>query len=313
MSTTLLISTLYDALKKKLGLEWVTGEELGGRAIQAGTDSTAETSLVGHLNLISQHRIQVLGTKELDYLDKLRKNSRKDTISQLFSGQSDLIIIARRLEAPRDLVEAATANRIAVLSSAPPSEETIQHLRYFIGNYLAEKLTLHGVFMEVMGTGVLITGASSIGKSELALELLTRGHRLIADDAAEFARIAPDLLNGTCPEMLRDFIEVRGLGILNVRAMFGASAIKHSRNLRLIIVLQEIGEAAAMDRLHGSRRMRTIMEVEIPEITLPVGPGRNLAVLVEAAVRNHILHVKGYDASQAFIERQKQRLETVSR
>ena len=313
MSATLLISTLYDALKKKLGLEWVTGEELGGQAIQAATDSTAETSLVGHLNLISQHRIQVLGTKELDYLDKLRKNSRKDTISQLFSGQSDLVIIARRLEAPRDLVEAAAASRIAVLSSSPSSEETIQHLRYFLGNYLAEKLTLHGVFMEVMGTGVLITGASSIGKSELALELLTRGHRLIADDAAEFARIAPDLLNGTCPEMLRDFIEVRGLGILNVRAMFGASAIKHNRNLRLIIVLQEMGEAAAMDRLHGSRRMRTIMEVEIPEITLPVGPGRNLAVLVEAAVRNHILNVKGYDASQAFIERQKQRLETVSR
>jgi HPr kinase/phosphorylase len=313
MSTTLLISTLYDALKKKLGLEWVTGEELGGHAIQAGTDSTAETSLVGHLNLISQHRIQVLGTKEVDYLDKLRKNSRKDTISQLFSGHSDLVIIARRLEAPRDLVEAATANRVAVLSSSPPSEETIQHLRYFLGNYLAEKLTLHGVFMEVMGTGVLITGASSIGKSELALELLTRGHRLIADDAAEFARIAPDVLNGTCPEMLRDFIEVRGLGILNVRAMFGASSIKHNRNLRLIIVLQEMGEAAVMDRLHGSRRMRTIMEVEIPEVTLPVGPGRNLAVLVEAAVRNHILNVKGYDAGQAFIERQKQRLETVSR
>jgi HPr kinase/phosphorylase len=313
MSTRLLISTLYDALKKKLGLEWVTGEEFGGRAIQAAADSTAEVSLVGHLNLINQHRIQVLGTKELDYLDKLRKNSRKDTISQLFSGQSDLVIIARGLEAPRDLVEAAAASRIVVLSAAPPSEETIQHLRYFLGNYLAEKLTLHGVFMEVMGTGVLITGVSSIGKSELALELLTRGHRLIADDAAEFARIAPDVLNGTCPEMLRDFIEVRGLGILNVRAMFGASAIKQSRNLRLIIVLQEMGEATTMDRLHGSRRTRTLMEVEIPEITLPVGPGRNLAVLVEAAVRNHILNIKGYDASQAFIERQKQRLETVSR
>ena len=112
--------------------------------------------------------------------------------------------------------------------------------------------------------------------------------------------------------MLRDFIEVRGLGILNVRAMFGASAIKHSRNLRLIIVLQEMGEAAVMDRLHGSRRMRTIMEVEIPEITLPVGPGRNLSVLVEAAVRNHILRTKGYDASQAFIDRQKQRLDHLS-
>jgi HPr kinase/phosphorylase len=311
MSATLLIATLYDTLKKKLGLKWVTGEELTGRAIQTA-DTSAEISLVGNLNLIHQNRIQVLGTRELDYLDRLKKNSRKDAIAQLCSGESDLVVIARRLQPPGDLVETAAACRLPVLSAAPSGEETIQHLRYFLGNYLAEKITLHGVFMEVMGTGVLITGPSSIGKSELALELLTRGHRLIADDAAEFARVAPDVLNGTCPEMLRDFIEVRGLGILNVRAMFGASAIKHNRNLRLIIVLQEMCEAAETDRLHGSRRMRTIMGVEIPEITLPVAPGRNLAVLVETAVRNHILHIKGYDASQAFIDRQKQRLENVS-
>jgi len=160
-----------------------------------------------------------------------------------------------------------------------------------------------------MGTGVLITGESSIGKSELALELLTRGHRLIADDAPEFARVAPDTLIGTCPEMLREFLEVRGLGILNVRAMFGASAIKQSRNLRLIIRLQDMDEAVKMDRLHGSRMLRNIQDVDIPEVTLPVGPGRNLSVLVEAAVRNHILISKGYDASEAFIERQKKRLE----
>jgi len=311
MSATLLIATLYDALKKKLGLQWVTGEELGHRTIQAA-DASAEVSLVGNLNLINQNRIQVLGSKELDYLDRLKKNSRKDAIGQLCSGESALVVIARRLKAPDDLVEAAVAGRVPVLSAAPSGEETIQHLRYFLGNYLAEKITLHGVFMEVMGTGVLITGPSSIGKSELALELLTRGHRLIADDAAEFARIAPDVLNGTCPEMLRDFIEVRGLGILNVRAMFGASSIKQDRNLRLIIVLQEMREATEMDRLHGSRRMRAILGVEIPEITIPVGPGRNLAVLVETAVRNHILHMKGYDAGQAFIDRQKQRLESVA-
>jgi len=129
------------------------------------------------------------------------------------------------------------------------------------------------------------------------------------NDAAEFARIAPDVLNGTCPEMLREFLEVRGLGILNVRAMFGASAIKQSRNLRLIIRLQDMDEAVKMDRLHGSRQMRNIQDVDIPEVTLPVGPGRNLSVLVEAAVRNHILISKGYDASEAFIERQKKRLE----
>jgi HPr kinase/phosphorylase len=313
MSTTLTIATLCDALQKKLEFEWITGRELGERAIQATADASGEVSLVGHLNLINQHRIQVLGNKELAYLDSLRKNSRKDAIGQLFSGQSDLIIFARRLPAPPDLIDASVASRIPLLSSCLPSEDTIQHVRYFLGNYLAEKITLHGVFMEVMGTGVLITGASSIGKSELALELLTRGHRLVADDVIEFSRIAPDVLNGACPEMLRDFLEVRGLGILNVRAMFGASAIKQDRNLRLIIVLQEMRDAAEMDRLHGSRRRRTILGVEIPEITLPVGPGRNLSVLVEAAVRNHILCMKGYDASQAFIERQKQRLETLSR
>jgi HPr kinase/phosphorylase len=312
MSTTLTISTLCNALQKKLGFEWITGQALGDHTIQAPADATGEVSLVGNLNLINQHRIQVLGNKELNYLDSLKKNSRKDTIGQLFSGQSDLVIIARRLQAPADLIDASVAGRIPMLSSGLPSGETIQHLRYFLGNYLAEKITLHGVFMEVMGTGVLITGVSSIGKSELALELLTRGHRLIADDAIEYARVAPDILNGTCPEMLRDFLEVRGLGILNVRAMFGASAIKQDRNLRLIIVLQEMNDAAGMDRLHGSRRSRTILGVEIPEITLPVGPGRNLSVLVEAAVRNHILCMKGYDASQAFIERQKQRLENLS-
>ena len=175
---------------------------------------------------------------------------------------------------------------------------------------MPEKITLHGVFMEVMGTGVLITGHSSIGKSELALELLTRGHRLIADDATEFARTAPDTLNGTCPEMLRDFLEVRGLGILNVRAMFGASSIKQSRNLRLMVVLQDIEDAEKMDRLHGSKRIRTIQDVDIPEITLPVGPGKNLAVLLEVAVRNQGPQHEGLRRKhKAFIDRQKRRLE----
>jgi HPr kinase/phosphorylase len=312
MTTRLTISTLCDTLRKNLGLEWITGRELGEQTIQTTVDKTGEVSLIGNLNLINPHRIQVLGNRELEYLDSLKKNSRKDAISQLFAGHSDLVIIARRLEAPGDLVSAA-AGRTPVLSSCLSSEETIQHLHYFLGNYLAEKITLHGVFMEVMGTGVLITGASGIGKSELALELLTRGHRLIADDVIEFARVAPDVLNGTCPEMLRDFLEVRGLGILNVRAMFGASAIKQDRNLRLLILLQEMGNASDMDRLHGSRRRRAILGVELPEITLPVGPGRNLSVLVEVAVRNHILNMKGYDASQAFVERQKQRLESLPR
>lgn len=310
MSVTLEINTLYDALQERLGLGWFSGEAYRDKIVHSSKDDSTEISLVGHLNLIHQHRIQVLGSRELEFLDKLKKNSRKDAIAQLMSGQTKLIIITRGLPAPADLTTATEAAAVPILASRLPGQELIRNLQYYLSNFFAEKITLHGVFMEVMGTGVLITGESSIGKSELALELLTRGHRLIADDATEFARIAPDTLNGTCPEMLRDFLEVRGLGILNVRAMFGAGAIKQNRNLRLIIILQELENAAEIDRLHGSKRMRKIQDVEIPEITLPVGPGRNLAVLLEAAVRNHILNTKGYDASQAFIDRQKRRLES---
>jgi len=310
MSTTLEIQSLYKALQEKLGLVWLTGEQYKEKLVHTSRDTSQDVSLVGHLNLITRHRVQVLGRKELEYLDTLKKNSRKDTISQLFSGQTTLVVIAKGMPPPADLQAAAAASETPLLSSALPSPEVIENLQHYLANYFADKITLHGVFMEVLGTGVLITGDSSIGKSELALELLTRGHRLIADDATEFSRVAPDTLLGTCPEMLRDFLEVRGLGILNVRAMFGASAIKLHRNLRLIVVLQDIEDAIQMDRLHGSRQIRKIQDVNIPEVTLPVGPGRNLAVLLEVAVRNHILNAKGYDASQAFIERQKRRLES---
>jgi HPr kinase/phosphorylase len=313
MSTTLEIKTLYNALQEKLGLTWMAGEQYKDRILHSSSEASPDISLVGHLNLITLHRVQVLGSKELEYLDSLKKNSRKDTISLLFSGQTRLVVIAKGLPAPPDLEAAATASRIPLLSSKLPSQDIIENLQHYLTSYFADKITLHGVFMEVLGTGVLITGDSSIGKSELALELLTRGHRLIADDAPEFSRISPDTLLGTCPEMLQDFLEVRGLGILNVRAMFGAGAIKAHRNLRLIVVLQDIEEATQIDRLHGSKRIRKIQDVNIPEVTLPVGPGRNLAVLLEVAVRNHILNAKGYDASQAFIERQKRRLESAHR
>jgi HPr kinase/phosphorylase len=309
MTTTLKIKTLFNALQDKLELSWISGKQHRQRQVHSSKDESADLSLVGQMNLINPHRIQVLGSKELKYLENLKKNSRKDAIGQLFSGNSKLIIVAGQEGIPKDLIEASEASRIPLLGSALTSQEVIQQIQYYLTSYFARKITLHGVFMEVMGTGVLITGDSSIGKSELALELLTRGHRLIADDATEFSRVAPDTLNGACPEMLQDFLEVRGLGILNVRAMFGASAIKQNRNLRLIIHLQDMEDASRMDRLHGSRQIRRIQDVEIPEITLPVGPGRNLAVLLEAAVRNYILYSKGYDASQAFIERQKLRLE----
>ena len=212
---------------------------------------------------------------------------------------------------PQYLVERAEQSETPLFASRLATDKLIDHVSYYLSAMLADKIILHGVFMDVMGIGVLLSGESAVGKSELALELISRGHRLIADDAPEFSRTSPDTLYGTCPEVLRDFLEVRGLGVLNIRAMFGDSAIKNGKNLRLIINLTHgtHEQLAAIDRLHGSRHVRQVMEVDVAEIRLPVAPGRNLAVLVEAAARSQILHHNGYDAPDDFVARQRGFLE----
>lgn len=262
---------------------------------------------VGHLNLIHPNRIQVLGPAEMNYLEQLRGDTRAEHLRRIFAAPPACLVVSDGLPVGAELSGPAEAAAVPLFSSPLADYKIISHLQYYLSNSLADRLTLHGVFMEVLGIGVLITGKSGVGKSELALELISRNHRLIADDAPEFRRTAPDILNGSCPPELSGFLEVRGLGVLDVRAMFGDSVIKPNKNLRLIIHLQQMSgeELAAIDRLQGNRQRQTILEVEVPQITLPVAPGHNLAVLVEGAVRNHILLLKGYNAAQSFIERQQ--------
>lgn len=292
-------------------MQWLAGRAGENRSIRiSGSQPGNEPltgALAGHLNLIHPNRIQVLGNTELDYLSSLGKNSYHDAIKQLFENEPAFIVIADDRVPANDLKQAAEDTGTPLLSSSLPGHKLIGHLMYYLSNMLAERQIVHGVYLEVLGIGVLITGESGVGKSELALELITRGHRLIADDAPEFSRISPDALNGGCPSALSGFLEVRGLGILNIRSMFGDSAIKQNRNLRLIVHLQHMGdeELRKIDRLQGSRQSVTILEVEVPRIILPVAPGRNLAVLVEGAVRDHILHLKGYSAAQDFIDHQQ--------
>ena len=183
------------------------------------------------------------------------------------------------------------------------------------GDELAEKTVIHGVFLDVHGLGVLLTGDSGVGKSELGLELITRSHCLIADDAIEFSQQGPGAVRGTCPDVLRDFLEVRGLGVLDIRAMYGDGVIKDSKDLCLIVHLERMApeKIQQVDRLEGCYGKRQILDMEVPVVTLPVASGRNLAVLVEAAVRHHILLRKGYNASDAFIARQQQILHQQSK
>jgi len=208
-------------------------------------------------------------------------------------------------------VEKAGASETALLRSHLGADQLIDYASYYLNGLLAAKQVVHGVLMEVMGIGVLLTGRSAVGKSELALELISRGHRLVADDVPEFTRTGPDTLHGTCPELLQDFLEVRGLGILNIRAMFGDNAIKRGKNLRLIVdlVQREPGNGSEADRLHGRQHVRELLDVDVPQVKLPVAPGRNLAVLVEAAARNQILRYGGYDAAADFTRRHRAELE----
>jgi HPr kinase/phosphorylase len=307
MSDSLTVRSLVEAMDERLGLQWVAGLRGAGLVLARNAAAEGTPSLVGHLNLIHPNQIQVLGRDEVAYLSGLRKNSQRDVIEQLTGGQSALLIIADGEEPPINLQAQAETHGVALLRTPLPSHELINILRYFFSNKLAETITVHGVFMEVLGIGALITGHSSVGKSELALELISRGHRLIADDAPEFARIAPDILRGTCPPVLEDFLEVRGLGVLNIRAMYGDSAIKSSKYLQLIIRLFDLGhpEEAESDRLHGGQQTRVILGLEVPVISLPVAPGRNLAVMVEAAVRNHLLRLKGYYSGDDLAARQR--------
>lgn len=312
MEAPLTTGTLYNTLKEKLVLDWLAGRAGADRVIKGPVSSSKNqrpvSPLVGHLNLIHPNRIQVIGRMELRYLRSLGKNSFKDTLDQLFANEPALLVISNGKRVPKSILDFAEASDTPLFQSRLPGHKLVTHLHYYLSGLLAEKITLHGVFMEVMGIGVLLTGESGVGKSELALELVTRGHRLIADDAPEFLRIAPDKLNGVCPQLLQGFLEVRGIGILNIKAMYGDSAVKQDKNLRLIIHLQELKsqDLKEIDRLYGSKENTPLLEVNIPKITIPVAPGRNLAVLIESAVRNHLLELSGYSASTDFIHRHRE-------
>lgn len=297
---------LFEAESGPLKLKWVAGETGKGRLLEPTTAKFPGMALVGHLNFVHPNRIQVIGEAELAYLARLGKPEREEATYNLFScKKTSIVIVAGGKKITPDLIAAANEAGLALFSSTLPSPLVIDHLQYYLTRALAPRVTVHGVYMEVMGMGVLITGASGIGKSELALELLSRNHRLIADDAVEFVRVGPDVIVGQCPTLLSDFLEVRGLGILDIRLMFGETAVRHKKKLHLIVRLESMQrmKMSKIDRLQSKQQTRSIMDVDIPEVALFVGPGRNLAVLVETATRAYILRMWGFDPLEEFMKR----------
>ena len=281
---------------------WVAGEQASDRAITNNL-GRAGADLVGHLNLIHPSRVQVLGAEELAYYTNFDSQRRQHLLEELMAGGVPAILIAEGLQAPEGLRSFCEDNGIPLLATHIDAAQLIDLLRIYLGKRLAPKTLMHGVFLDVLGVGVLITGESGLGKSELALELISRGHGLVADDAVELSRIAPSIIEGHCPQLLQNLLEVRGLGLLDIRTIFGETSVRRKMKLSLMVHLIR-STPENFERLPVQDQTEDVLGVPVRRVMLQVAAGRNLAVLVEAAVRNTILSLRGIDTMGEFIERQ---------
>ena len=305
------IEKLFADNETRLGLDWLAGRQGGNRVLTGEMELKPTIGQVGHMNFIHPFRVQIIGAAEAAYLRSLPEAALRELIGRLFTRELAAIIVANGEDVPTYLAEQCDRHHMALMTSPQPSPHIVDVIRLYLSRVLAESTTLHGVFLDVLEMGVLITGASAIGKSELALELISRGNGLVADDIVELYRISPDTLEGRCPMVLKDFLEVRGIGVLNIRTIFGETAVRPRKLLKLMVNLEDHSneQFSDLDRLQVDATYQEILGVPIRKVTIPVAAGRNLAVLVEAAVRNFVLNQRGIDSTKEFIERQQKLME----
>jgi HPr kinase/phosphorylase len=295
------VTRLHEDNGEALALAWLAGRD-GSTVLRL--EAATSAALVGHLNLTHPNSIQVIGAYEAAGLAGLAE--------RLFSPPPAALIVADGLAVPQALLDGAERSRTPLFATPLPAARVIEKLARYLAKVLAERTERHGVLMDVLGLGVLITGDSGVGKSELGLELISRGHGLVADDVVEISRLAADTLEGRCPPVLKDFIEVRGLGLLDVRTIFGETAVRPKMKLKLVVHLEKpapAGMGAPSERLPLAEQAEEILGVTVRKVVIPVAAGRNLAVLVEAAVRNYILQLRGIQSSEEFLARQKRAME----
>ena len=300
------VAQLFEANRAALRLRHVAGSLDTHLTIHDNRGWAAD--LIGHLNLIHPQRLQVMGEAEFVWARRQARDKLEHHLLGILAAQPPCVIIADDCEVPDIIRRNCEDVGVPLLASPMDSSRVIDVLRGYLSRRLAERVSLHGVFMDVLGIGVMITGDSGAGKSELALELISRGHGLVADDVVEISRVATSVLEGRCPDMLKDFLEVRGLGILNIRTIFGETACRRKMKLKLIVHLQRRSLQDEPLRLTLEDETQDVLTVPVRRIVLPVTAGRNLAVLLEAAVRNTILQFRGIDSTQEFVDRQRDAL-----
>jgi HPr kinase/phosphorylase len=304
------VRKLFVDKQARLELSHVAGKDGTDRIIDNDEVIASNKGIVGHLNLVHPNWVQVLSKTELDYMRSLSVDQLNKAFRKIEQSGTTCMIVAGTDDIPEELIAFANESHIPLFCSPKPSVQLMWLIRHYLAKELAESTTRHGVFLDVLGVGVMITGESAVGRSELGLELITRGSGLVADDIVELHHIAPDTLEGRCPELLRDFLEVRGLGVLNIRIMFGETAVRRKKSLKLIVHLHRPpgGDLSQVERLPLNASHQEILGVNISTVNIPVVAGRNLAVLVEAAARNFVLKQRGINSMDEFIARHEQLL-----
>lgn len=287
-------------LANKFQMEIVSGEPGLKRTIEVADLCRPGLEMAGYFEYHPGDRVQILGKTELAFFERLPDAERKDRMKRLCLDETPCIVITRGLDVPLELVEASEANGIAVMRSNVNTTMLAGQITDFLEHKLAPSTTIHGVLVDVYGIGMLISGSSGIGKSETALELVKRGHRLIADDAVEIRQTAENVLIGNAPELIKHLLEIRGVGIINVMTLFGAGAVRNNTKINLVIKLETWQQDKQYDRLGLDEETTRIIETDVPLVTIPVRPGRNLAVIIEVAAMNYRLKRMGFNAALQF-------------
>ena len=304
--TVISADLLFEAFRSSLRWEWLAGlgaserhfDEVAVRAARSGAD------LVGYLNYIHPYRTQVLGEREVNYISKCSSADAARRIARIVTLEPPVLVLADGQMAPPELVAMCERAQIPLFSTSESAAFVIDVLRAYLSKHFADRTSMHGVFMDILGLGVMITGESGLGKSELGLELISRGNGLVADDAVDLFRINQTTIEGRCPELIQNLLEVRGIGLLDIRAIFGETAVRRKMRLKLIVhlVRKETLERD-YERLPHEPLTQDVLGVPVRKVVIQVVAGRNIAVLVEAAVRNTILQLRGVDTYQEFISR----------
>ena len=297
------VKTLLADLRVELGLEIVAGHEGLDRQITGTSVQKSGLALAGFLTMLKPGQIQILGKTEIEYLWSLPPDKRSQTLENLFGCIPPAVIVTRGEDIPDQLLGSADRNRVPLITTGLRSSLFVEALHKFLANRLARVRSVHGVLVDVYGVGVLIIGKSGIGKSECALELVMRGHRLVADDVVDVNKTPPSTIIGAGNELIRHHMEIRGLGIINIGDLFGVASIRETKRIQLVVALEEWDNSKTYDRLGVATEAHDLLDVSIPKLIIPVRPGRSLTTIVEVAARNQLLKVMGHHSAINFQNR----------